>query len=65
MKAIDRKKLVVAVVPFLVFFYLADKAGQAFRLAAGGDISQKVLHIFLWREAFALRHQGASPTHGI
>jgi type IV secretion system protein VirD4 len=45
MKAIDKKKLIVAVVPFLVFFYLADKAGQAFRLAAGGDISQKVLHI--------------------
>ena len=45
MKTIDKKKLVTIAVPFLVFFYLGDKAGQAFRLAAGGDISSKVLHI--------------------
>jgi type IV secretion system protein VirD4 len=45
MRTIDKKKLVTIAVPFLVFFYLADKAEQAFRLAAGADISQKVLNI--------------------
>jgi type IV secretion system protein VirD4 len=45
MQAIDIRRLTVTALPFLVFFYLADKAGQAFRLAVGGDASAKVLHL--------------------
>lgn len=45
MKSIDVKKLVILNLPFALFFYLADKAGQAFRLAMGADISAKVLNL--------------------
>jgi type IV secretion system protein VirD4 len=45
MKNINPKKLIILNLPLVLFFYLADKAGQAFRLAAGVDISQKVLHL--------------------
>lgn len=45
MKSIDVKKLVILNLPFALFFYLADKSGQAFRLAYGADISAKVLNL--------------------
>jgi type IV secretion system protein VirD4 len=45
MKDIQVKKLVIKAVPFLIFFYLADKAGQSFRLAIGGDVSAKILNL--------------------
>jgi len=45
MKQLDMKKFLILNLPFVLFFYLADKTGQAFRLAAGVDISQKVLHL--------------------
>ena len=45
MKDLDIKKLVIKILPFVIFFYLADKAGQAFRLAAGKDISAKILNL--------------------
>ena len=45
MKNIDVKKLVILNLPFALFFYLADKAGQAFRLAYGADIGAKVLNL--------------------
>lgn len=45
MKNIDVKKLVIFNLPFVLFFYLADKVGQAFRLAAGADISRKILYL--------------------
>jgi len=45
MKHINAKKLIILNLPFVLFFYLADKAGQAFRLAVGADISAKVLNI--------------------
>ena len=45
MKNLSPKKLIIALLPFLFFFYLADKIGQSFRLAAGGSISDEVLHI--------------------
>jgi len=41
----DIKKLVIMNLPFVLFFYLADKIGQAFRLAAGAGASEKVLHL--------------------
>jgi type IV secretion system protein VirD4 len=45
MKEIDAKKLAIKVLPFVIFFYLADKAGQAFRLSNGTDVSAKVLNL--------------------
>jgi type IV secretion system protein VirD4 len=45
MKNIDIKKIAIKVLPFALFFYLANKAGQAFRLSVGADISAKVLNL--------------------
>jgi type IV secretion system protein VirD4 len=45
MKDIDVKKLLIKALPFVIFFYLADKAGQAFRLSNGTDVSAKVLNL--------------------
>lgn len=45
MRDIDIKKLIIKILPFVVFFYLADKVGQAFRLATGADISAKILNL--------------------
>ena len=45
MKNLDMKKIIIKILPFVMFFYLADKVGQAFRLANGKDISAKVLHL--------------------
>ena len=45
MKNIDTKKLIIKALPFILFFYLFGKAGQAFRLAQGVDLSGKLLHI--------------------
>jgi type IV secretion system protein VirD4 len=45
MKQFDAKRFLILNLPFVLFFWLADKAGQAFRLAAGADISAKVLHL--------------------
>ena len=43
--SIDIKKIIIKNLPFAVFFYLADKIGQSFRLASGADISAKVLNL--------------------
>ena len=45
MKNIDVKKLIIKLLPSVIFFYLADKVGQAFRLSNGTDISAKVLNL--------------------
>ena len=45
MKNLDIKKLIIKILPFIVFFYLANKAGQAFRLAEGVDMSKKILNL--------------------
>jgi type IV secretion system protein VirD4 len=45
MSNIDAKKVIIKLLPFVMFFYLADKVGQAFRLANGTDISAKVLNL--------------------
>ena len=39
------QKLIVLNLPIIVFFYITDKAGQAFRLADGVNASEKALHI--------------------
>ena len=40
----DVKKLVILNLPYLIFVYLFGKCGQAYRLAAGADLSGKLLH---------------------
>jgi len=40
----DIKKQIIMNLPYVLFFYLANKAGQAFRLA-GTDISESLLNI--------------------
>ena len=45
MRNVDIKKVIIKLLPFVMFFYLADKVGQAFRLANGTDISAKVLNL--------------------
>ena len=41
----DVKKLVILNLPYLIFVYLFGKCGQAYRLAAGADLSGKLLHL--------------------
>ena len=41
----DIKKLVILNLPYLIFVYLFGKCGQAYRLAAGADLSGKLLHL--------------------
>lgn len=38
------KKLILSNLPYLIFIYLFGKLGQAYRLAAGVDLSEKLLH---------------------
>jgi type IV secretion system protein VirD4 len=45
MGSIDVKKVIILNLPFVLFFFLANKAGQAFRLADGADASAKILNI--------------------
>ena len=40
----DLKKLVILNLPYLLFVYLFGKLGEAYRLAAGADLTQKMLH---------------------
>ena len=40
----DLKKLVILNLPYLLFVYLFGKVGEAYRLAAGADLTQKMLH---------------------
>ena len=41
------KKQIIANLPYLLFVYLFGKLGQAYRLAAGADLSEKLLKIKL------------------
>jgi len=59
MRDIDIKKLVIKVLPFVLFFYLADKVGQSFRLAYGADISAKVLNL---KSGFAAAFNNPLPS---
>ena len=45
MKNIDAKKLIIKALPLILFFFLFNKTGQAFRLAQGADMSAKLLNI--------------------
>jgi type IV secretion system protein VirD4 len=59
MKNIDLKKLIIKTLPFVIFFYLFGKAGQAFRLAQGVDLSGKLLNI---NGGFAAAFQNPLPS---
>ena len=41
----DVRKLLILNLPYLIFVYLFGKVGQAYRLAAGADLSGKLLHL--------------------
>jgi len=45
MKALDMKKLIIKALPFVLFFFLFGKVGEAFRLAQGADLSGKLMNI--------------------
>ena len=45
MNKLSLQKLIILNLPLILFFYLADKTGQAFRMAAGAAVSEKVLHM--------------------
>lgn len=55
----DVKKLILPNLPYLFIFCLAAKAGEAWRLASGGDFSTKLLHL---TDDFAAAFQ--SPVSG-
>ena len=40
----DVKKIIITNLPYLLFVWLFSKIGEAWRLAAGADASQKMLH---------------------
>ncbi len=40
----DVRKLLILNLPYLIFVYPFGKVGQAYRLAAGADLSGKLLH---------------------
>jgi len=44
-KPVSNKKLVLASLPYFVIGLYATKLGQAWRLAEGADVSQKILHL--------------------
>ena len=59
MKSIDLKKLILPNLPYLLFVYLFDKAGQAARLAPGADLSGKLLSI---GDGFAAAFSSFAPS---
>lgn len=53
------KKLILSNLPYLLFVYLFGKLGQAYRLAAGADLSEKLLH---FAGGFAAAFESAAPS---
>ena len=53
------KKLILTNLPYLMFIYLFDKVGEAFRLAQGADLSAKLLHI---GQGFAAAFANVAPS---
>jgi type IV secretion system protein VirD4 len=58
-KQINVKKLVLLNLPYVFLGLYATKLGQAWRLAAGADASEKLLHIM---DGFAAAFQSALPS---
>ena len=59
MKSINLKKLILPNLPYLLFVFLFDKAGQAARLAPGADLSGKLLSI---GDGFAAAFSSFAPS---
>ncbi len=59
MKQADLKRLVIPNIPYFLIGLYATKLGQAWRLAAGADASQKLLHLL---DGFAAAFQSAAPS---
>ncbi len=59
MKQINVKKLLILNAPYLAFVYLFDKVAQAYHLAPGADLSQKLLSI---GEGFVAAFASAAPS---
>lgn len=59
MKQINLKKIVLLNLPYVVLGLYATKLGQAYRLAAGADLSGKLLHI---GEGFMAAFQSPFPS---
>ncbi len=55
----EMKKLIIANLPYLLFVYLFGKLGQAYRLAEGIDLSQKLLH---FADGCAAALESAAPS---
>ena len=55
----EMKKLIIANLPYLLFVYLFGKLGQTYRLAAGADLSEKLLHL---ADGFSLAFERAAPS---
>ena len=53
------KKLIIANLPYLLFVDLFGKLGQAYRLAEGIDLSQKLLH---FADGCAAAFESAAPS---
>ena len=56
----EMKKLIIANLPYLLFVYLFGKLGQAYRLAEGIDLSQKLLH---FADGCAAAFESAAVCH--
>ncbi len=59
MKNINLKKLLLRGLPYVLIGLYATKLGQAWRLAAGVNASEKLLHIM---DGFAAAFQSALPS---
>ena len=55
----EMKKRIIANLPYLLFVYLFGKLGQTYRLAAGADLSEKLLHL---ADGFSLAFASAAPS---
>ncbi|HAP8061062.1 TPA: type IV secretory system conjugative DNA transfer family protein [Enterococcus faecium] len=55
----DVKKLLILNLPYLIFVYLFAKCGEAYRLAAGADLSGKLLH---FADGFAAAFANPLPS---
>ena len=53
------KKLILSNLPYLIFVYLFGKLGQAYRLAAGVDLSEKLLHFM---DGCSAAFESAAPS---
>ena len=55
----EMKKLIIANLPYLLFVYLFGKLGQTYRLAAGADLSEKLLPL---ADGFSLAFESTAPS---